>query len=386
MKTPTNSDIPGFASQNADLSFISGVAPAHYAAPAGLENYSFFQALRVIERQRLAQPRIGYALRPDNEVVRIGQPAELTFAPSTLAPSSHSTQSPPVTVARPERPSPVVIEQRFLGLLGPSGPMPLHITETVRDRKRHAGDESLQAFLDIFHHRAATLFYRAWSDAQPSVQRDRPDDDRFARFLGSLVGVGSPSSRQRDACPDDNKRYHAGHLAGHHRHAEGLEQIVAGLLNVPTRVCSFALRKLELAKSERTSLSSQRPGIRSSRQSNCLGHTALLGQSVADCTSMIELRIGPMDYTAFQQLLPGSATRDQLAATVRHYAGPAIDTAVTVCLKHDQLPNVTLGRSGQLGRNSWIGSRPGSQDRADYRFEIAGAGRTRSTNPKGSQA
>ena len=36
------------------------------------------------------------------------------------------------------------------------------------------------------------FFYRAWAEARPTVQHDRPDDDRFAVYAGSLAGYGSP--------------------------------------------------------------------------------------------------------------------------------------------------------------------------------------------------
>ena len=35
------------------------------------------------------------------------------------------------------------------------------------------------------------MFFRAWADANPAPQRDRPDDDAFADYLGSVSGLGS---------------------------------------------------------------------------------------------------------------------------------------------------------------------------------------------------
>ena len=113
----------------------------------------------------------------------------MAFAPSTL--SAFEEQAG----GRPPR-----LEQRFFGLLGPNGPLPLHLTEYARDRLRHHGDRTLVRFLDLFHHRLALLFYRAWAEARPTVQHDRPDEDRFATYVGSLAGYGSPGharSRRR---------------------------------------------------------------------------------------------------------------------------------------------------------------------------------------------
>ena len=81
--------------------------------------------------------------------------------------------------SRPTRGRPPRLQVRLFGLFGPNGPLPLHITEYARERLRHAGDPTLSRFLDVFHHRFLALFYRAWAQAQPHVNRDRPKEDRF---------------------------------------------------------------------------------------------------------------------------------------------------------------------------------------------------------------
>jgi type VI secretion system protein ImpH len=64
--------------------------------------------------------------------------------------------------------------------------LPLHLTEYARDRARNADDPTLARFLDIFHHRTLSLFYRAWANSRPTLSFDRPQADRFAAFLGAL--------------------------------------------------------------------------------------------------------------------------------------------------------------------------------------------------------
>jgi type VI secretion system protein ImpH len=75
--------------------------------------------------------------------------------------------------------------------------MPLHFTEYVRERLRYRGDATTARFLDLFHHRLLALFYRAWAQAQPTVQHDRPQEDRFAAWLGSTCGLGKESQEAR---------------------------------------------------------------------------------------------------------------------------------------------------------------------------------------------
>ncbi len=376
MTTPDSSHLTSFV-PGASSAIGPGLAVAQAHTDIPLDQYSFFQALRQIERQRPSQPRIGYAQRPVDEPVRIGQPAELTFAPTSLVGRSAiatqaTSQATTIKQGRADAP-PVQVQQRFLGLLGPTGPMPLHITETVRDRVRHANDDSLQAFLDIFHHRIATLFYRAWSDAQPAVQHDRPQDDRFAKFVGALVG--SIGRQQRPAGLDELdrlKRYLAGHFLGTHRHAEGLASVLAYALQAPARVQPFALRTLVLADEDRSKLCS-RPRSRVSQRTNCLGLSAQLGATVLDRTSMIDVQIGPVGYKTFEQFLPGGTARVRLSNALRHYAGAAIDARVTIQLQSAEVPRTALGQAGQLGRSAWIAGSNIQSDRHDYRFDVCGA-------------
>jgi hypothetical protein len=88
--------------------------------------FDFFFALRWIESQHPEKPRLGTARRPADEPVRLGQSADLSFAPSAL----HAVV--PATALSKAR-----IEVRFFGLFGPNGPLPHHLTEYARQRANH---------------------------------------------------------------------------------------------------------------------------------------------------------------------------------------------------------------------------------------------------------
>ncbi|MGV8763016.1 type VI secretion system baseplate subunit TssG, partial [Pseudomonas aeruginosa] len=61
------------------------------------------------------------------------------------------------------------LDQFFFGLTGPNGPLPLHLTEYARERQRNVNDATFKRFMDVFHHRLLTLFYRAWAEARRPV-------------------------------------------------------------------------------------------------------------------------------------------------------------------------------------------------------------------------
>src|SRR6185437_9751445 len=111
--------------------------------------------------------------------LRVVQEASVAFAPSVVA-----SVDPPRGVI-PER-----LTIRSFGLFGPNGPLQNHLTEYARDRFLNNNDATLVRFADILHQRLILLFYRAWADAQSVASLDRPDEDRFSRYVASIVGIG----------------------------------------------------------------------------------------------------------------------------------------------------------------------------------------------------
>ncbi len=222
------------------LGFFASLANAPY-------RHDFYQTMRRLECLFADKPRWGQALRPVDEPVRLGQDPDLSFAPASLARFDTSPGGGPPR-----------LQVRVFGLLGPNGPMPLHITEYARDRLRHAGDPTLSRFLDLFNHRFIALLYRAWAQAQPNVSRDRPGDDRFAAFVGAFIGIAPATLRNRDTVPDTAKLFHAGKLVRQARSVEGLVSIVRQFFGVGARVEEYVGHWLLLGTGERTYLG--RPG------------------------------------------------------------------------------------------------------------------------------
>ncbi len=113
--------------------------------------YDLFQLLRRIDAQGGERYPLGRAPLPKFEPLRIGQQPSMSFAPSTLA-----------QVRQREESGLHEVSILSFGLFGPNGPLPVHMTEYARERIYHHQDTSLSAFADLFHHRLALLFYRAW--------------------------------------------------------------------------------------------------------------------------------------------------------------------------------------------------------------------------------
>lgn len=298
--------------------------------------WNYFQALRLLDCLSPGLPRLGQARRPADEPVRLGQEPALDFAPASLARlvPGHGAVPPRISV-------------RFFGLFGPNGPLPLHLSEYARNRMLHAGDASLTRFADLIHHRFLSLFYRAWAQAQPCVSLDRPEQDRFARYVGALCGLGLDSLRGRDAMPDPAKLHHAAGLSRQVRNAEGLAGLLSDCLGLPVAVEPFVGHWMDLR---------ERDGLRLGSRGQ-LGQDAVLGHRVWDRQHKFRLQLGPLSLSDYADLLPQTRGLALLAAAVRNYAGLEYDWDLRLLLGADSVPRLALGGVQRLGYSSWLGRR-----------------------------
>jgi type VI secretion system protein ImpH len=314
------------------------------AAP---HRFSFYAIMRHLEALHPERPRFGQSIRPEQDLLRLGQEPSVIHAPAALS------DFEPGTEGKPGR-----LRVYFFGLFGPDGPLPLHLTEYARDRRRNYGDRTFQSFADLFHHRTLSLFYRAWAASRPTVSFDRPDQDRFAYYVGSLIGLSTPGLRDRDAMPDLTKLHFAGLLASQPRNAEGLGQILSAFFDMPVRVESMVGAWLSLPPGDYTHLGD-------SRATAELGSSALLGKRVWSRQHKFRIVFGPLSLAEYKRLLPGGLSLHRLIPIVRNYAGDSLIWDVSFILRAAEVPRLQLGRQGQLGWTTWLTPRRSKQDAAD---------------------
>jgi type VI secretion system protein ImpH len=314
------------------------------ADPSG---FDFYAAVRLLQSRHPELPRIGHSGSPSQDPVRFAQNPSLNFAPSTLEASEPGD---------PTRPH--VVYSRHFGLFGPNGPLPLCLTEYARDRIFHHGDSTFAEFCNIFHHRLTSFFFRAWADARKTVDCDRPEDRCWPQFVGSLVGIGLESLQNRDTVPDQAKLYLAGRLVQQNRNAEGLEAIIKDFFGVPTEVQTFVGRWLRLPPNSICRLGA-------SPETGTLGATILTGTRIWNCQMHFRLRLGPMKLADLKRLLPTGPSFGRLRDWVKFYAGDEFTWDAQLVLAKEEIPDIQLGKAGQLGWTTWLRTQPFARDAED---------------------
>ncbi|MGG1944082.1 type VI secretion system baseplate subunit TssG [Trinickia sp. NRRL B-1857] len=302
------------------------------------KQFQSFQALRLIECAHPGHARLGRGNKAALEPIRLGHDAHLRFS------SAQVMSYEPGDSTRPAR---LALD---FGLLGPDGPMPLHLTEYVRARALHRQDRTFERFLDMFQHRMSSLLYRAWADAQPVIGLDRAGDDRFATYVRSVCGLGleEAGSEPHSAIGDGARLGAAGLLGDRRRHASGLAALLSDEFDVPVRIESFVGQWLPLPETAGVRLGPRHRGT--------LGAGYVLGRRVWDRQQKFRVVIGPLSAAQCERLQPGTARLRRMAQWVRLYAGPTQDFELELRLTHDAAPAMRLGAKTRLARHTWLGS------------------------------
>lgn len=263
------------------------------------------------------------------------------------------------------------MEVGFMGLTGPLGVLPAPYTELVEDRRLHFQDGSLHAFLDLFSHRATTLFAQAWFKYRPHLGLEQGKTDGFSQHTLDLSGMALKAGSAQDTQRGFNGTviHFAGLLGRRPLPSLSIRAVVEGFLGIPVRLDQFVLHWMEVDRSERTRLGGRQP--------EKLGEGAMLGARQRDGQTGIRLVLGPLNLKQFTDLLPGAKGARELEELMHRLVGPTVSCEVCLILRKEEVPPPILGRQNglRLGRNIWTFRHSPESDRneAVYRLGTPGA-------------
>lgn len=297
--------------------------------------FGFFALLRRLG----ADPgidEIGTAPLPGSEPFRIGQWPSMVFAPRELA--------------RIELHFGRLILRLFgLGMFGPNGPLPHFLTEIARERAEWRGDTTLIDFADIFHHRALTLFYRAWALSEATVSLDRPEE-HFSRWLGAFAGL-NPADFGHQALPWHARLSAMPHLLQDTPSPEGLRATLAQYFDVPVEIEERPFHWLALEPQDLGRMG--QPG-----QAATLGMGAIMGSSVPDRASFFRIIVGPLPLDRYERFTPRGEDLPVLVDWVRTFFGEEFEWELELRISPDSVQPAVMGGPARLGWTAWMGTPP----------------------------
>ena len=300
--------------------------------------FSLFAALRLLEQVFVTRPRLGESRKAADDAVRLGQAPHLVFAPSDVCGFEPGAKG----YAR--------LEHYSFGVFGPNGVLPRHLTEQAFEWRHHREDGTLVDFLNLFQHRLASLFYRAWANSDPATSFDRPESDRFAGYVGALMGLPPQLTSAAGDVSDRAKLNRVGRFAPQVRSAEGLEAVLSDYFGQHFDVRQFAGDWLPIPPALRCRLGGE-------RDLALLGRTATIGASTWQCHHKFEIVVGPLTLPRFLEFLPGARRLAALCSLVRMYTNDEWTWQLRLLLRDADVPGIVLGRGARVGWTTWLGGR-----------------------------
>lgn len=345
------------------------------------QEFTFIQIVRLLERaanisKQLGQKQLtsasgklsstGHYSQPNKEAIRFAGKQTLGFPESEV---SH------VYIDESTSNDQWQVVTDFIGLTGAMGVLPYHYTEFLLQRVKQK-DQSLLHFLDLFHHRIASLFYRASTKYRLPLEYDKAktlnpkNKDNHTQALLAFVGLLTPGLEDRQYIKDESLLFFAGLLNQQVRTPSGLQSILQHYFDLPVNIEQFVGQWQSLILDVRTRLPHR---LNPKGQNVCLGRTAMLGSKGWFAQGKIRINIGPLNKQQFDQLAPGTRSLKALNELVRIYLGVEHDFDFNIQVKRCDIPkSIRLGgkQKAIVGWNTWLSHNNNQPPKSDALMNI----------------
>jgi type VI secretion system ImpH/TssG family protein len=322
------------------LTFLAGAA-------AEARRYGFFALLRQAEALRGPLPRIGQSRLPQQNLVDLAHSPELVFPGSTIESLERTRKGR----AR--------VRSLFLGLTGPMGALPLHLTEFAQYERRYGAKQPFGEFLDLLTNRMLQLFYRAWADSQPAVHADGAHTDRFAGYLSTFVGQSGGMSSA--ALPLNARLHYLGQLLS--------RRSPASIIDFLSHLFGRKVTVREFVPAWRVVEGEDQTRIGCTGLFNRLGQGAVLGKRARMIDDRIVVAIETRDLADYARFLPVEHTFAVAADALDAIVPDHIEWQLELQLDEKQAEGAVLGKMGQLGWTTWLAPLKRAVRRTDLRLE-----------------
>lgn len=300
---------------------------------------AFFALAMHFERLFPEAPPLGATGDPARERLRFGANPSLGYPPGEV---EALTWDPIHGRAR--------MQVNFLGLYGPSSPLPPIYTERVIGSDGAAG--ALGLFLDLFNHRLTGLLVRIWKQQRHHLRYSSGAGDAISQAVAALIGLmpagGSP--HRATLLP------YAGLLSCYSLSASIIAGVISHCTGLPVRIDEFVPRTVSIPPDKRSRLGETPPE---------LGGDFIAGGEVKDHTGMFRVVIGPLDEPAFRSVLPDEPAFAAVVDLVHLSLRDPLAFDICLELAPGAVPAFVLGEA-RLGWDTWAAPAPAQAARADF--------------------
>ncbi|WP_096086439.1 type VI secretion system baseplate subunit TssG [Agaribacterium haliotis] len=320
------------------------------------QDFEFNQALKILEHEASdsdsaqQQSLLGGFNHPANEKLRLQNDHSLAFPAGDIA---------KIEQDKNQR---WKLRNRLFSLTGAQGVMPYTFTESIQARQKQK-DGNLADFLNVFSHRASSLFYKASCKYRAERQYEGGKlggDDTLSLMLEALTGIATPNLKQNLGLDADTMLFYAGIFSQSVRTASGLKHLLAEHFAVDIGIEQFQGQWQEVVDSGRSRLPSR---LQPKGQNVCLGRNTMLGERGWVAQDKVSIVVRPR-AAEVENFSPGSDSVAAMHELIKLYLGFEADFELCVEIPPDaKQQSAALGTadSGKLSWNSWLGQRSPEQ-------------------------
>jgi type VI secretion system protein ImpH len=294
---------------------------------------AFFRFCELIELAAPDRPALGATDSPASDAVRFRSRSRIGFPNREIDAVEYDYDD----IAKPP-----TVRTTFLGLYGVDARMPSYFIDEVALNRD--GAETLSAFLDLFHHRFVTQFYRVWRKYRYPAGFRAGGIDEISRYLLSFVGLGIGKPEIMQAVGTRKLLAMLGLAGQRTRTAEGLGGVLQHAVPDATiTVIEFHPVWIELTDAE----------------PSALGENCVLGRGFYDRANSVRVIVAPRTRESVLDLMPGRAAYAEIMALLRFYLGYEANAHLEMHVAPDLMPRpalasnqVSLGYTTQLQHES----------------------------------
>ncbi len=316
-------------SQNADLDTLVEFIREH-----GLQH--FFASVSFLERARPMPVRVGEIGPVADEPIRFRHDSSLAFSTSDVSAVARSAKYD----SDLEK---IELTTTFLGLTGVASPLPAYFVEEVEFDSSNV----LKDFLDLFHHRLISLFYRALARFHYARDFNNDATDLWSERILALAGVGV--------------RRHSNHrllrlsplLARTHMGAASLRAALRDVLDPYLGAGDVSIEQF-IGEFVPIDVSDQ---VRLGQKNSLLGQM-VIGEQIFDRSSKFRIRIGPLGSNEYRRFQQDADLRSLVASTTLLFLRDPIDFDVALQLSPNALSGLVLSSDSpaRLGQDTFLGA------------------------------
>jgi type VI secretion system protein ImpH len=294
------------------------------------QDFDFFQAYRLLQRLNA----LSTSSRFDKRDIRVRPNLELGYGDTDI----HEVLELPGNKG-------YEVVTNLAGLYGISSPLPDFYTEELLDYEWE-GYDGPRAFLDILNNQLLTKLFDAWRLNRLSQNTIEGRVQDYRRLIASISN--NPAFERE---PDDElaqlKLRFSGLFSLYSKSAVGLKTLLQGYLGTEQVEVIEHYRQVAPVP--------DRDRLRLGEQATILGEDGHLGSRIADYSSGICVRVGPIAEATYRDLFVDSERWDLLNRLIREYLIERLSVQFELLIQRTE-QSASLGENwNYLGQTSYLG-------------------------------